>query len=454
MNALRNRNETGDAPVMSLGRRVGGRIAVVIAGVLIVVVSVMLAVVAFLGTAVGAPNKVAMYGVAIVVGIAVASGLSWIVFRWTRRRRAQGTGWGRRTLTSSIVTGVTALVLVATTAVLAAPNDTSHAFPAPDDVVGSAKTQHVDLSTGSRIAWWKTEAKTKSGKPPIIVLHGGPGQYQGGTMGIVEKLAQDQGVDAYYFDQVGAGFSGLLPADEYSMQRLLDDLDAFRKEVVKSDKISLVGHSFGGFYAEAYASSHPELIDKVALLAPLSYSSGLSEEEEAKIPSAPVGDSPPFDPSVVSPVILVKISIASKLQKINPFASEAFMSQEEQMSALGSLSGDKSRANAIATIAVNDTAWPIFEDVLADVTKTALPTLIVRPEFDGINWSALRRYRDVNPNATMVFAPGLAHLDVDADDLAVYNPLRAFFAGEDLRKSDFPVYDGEEDPHFFYENKK
>lgn len=454
VNALRNRNETGDAPVMSLGRRIGGRIAVVIAAVLIVVLSLMVAVLAFLGTAVGAPNKVAMYAVAIVVGIVVAYGLSLIVFRWTRRRRAQGAGWGRRTLTSSIVTGVTALVLVATTAVLATPSDTSDAFPEGDRTVGSAPTQHVDLSTGSPIAWWKTEAKTKSGKPPIVFVHGGPGYFVGGAEPLIEKLALAEGRDAYYFDQVGAGYSGLIPADQYSLQRLLDDLDAFRTEVVKSDEIALIGHSFGGFYAEAYAADHPEAVEKVALLAPLGYGSGLSEAEDAKIETAPVPESDQLDTSGVDSLTLTKMTLAGLLQKISPSASEAFMSQEEQMDGFAAIFGDAVGTNRIANSVINRDAEGVIEEVLKGVTETALPTLVVRPEFDYIHWSASRRYRDLNPNATMVFAPDLTHGDINIKDDAVYNPLRAFFADEDLRKSDLPVYDGEEDPHFFYENKK
>ena len=52
-----------------------------------------------------------------------------------------------------------------------------------------------------------------------------------------------------------------------TLDLMVEDLEALRKEL-KQETLTLLGHSWGGFLAMAYASAHPRQIDRMVLIAP------------------------------------------------------------------------------------------------------------------------------------------------------------------------------------------
>ena len=70
------------------------------------------------------------------------------------------------------------------------------------------------------------------------------------------ELARD-GFHVYIYDMVGRGRSARLadPRD-YTLERDVSDLEAIRKEI-GAERVVLIGHSYGGTLAAAYAASHP-----------------------------------------------------------------------------------------------------------------------------------------------------------------------------------------------------
>ena len=434
---------TGVMYERSTGRKVLGAIGVIGAIALSLLIGVAVAVIVFMAVAVVLPERVAMYAGSVLAGVAVAYGVSLALLAGTRRRRVRGASWSRRTATSDGTAGITAAVLGVAVITLSIPlHSGAQSLDAPE------ATQYAELSTGSRVAWWKTEAASDSGQPPIVFLHGGPGYCVCGSMELFDRLAAEEGRDVYYFDQPGAGFSDMLPADQYSIARLLDDLEAFRSEVVEEETIALLGHSFGGFYAEAYASAHPQSVEKIALVAPGGYSrGGLSEEEVDEMPAPPAQPEDDFGAHSTAGVLAeVKMLVAALLMDVSPQAAVAFMPQREILDVSATMLGTTAGMNVLANVLVTSSSEAIADAVLDHVAETAIPTLIVRPEFDYVPWVEPRSYRDANPNAVVVFAPKAAHQSVDREDEVVYEPVRAFFAGEAAAE----VYTGEEDPYFFY----
>lgn len=148
----------------------------------------------------------------------------------------------------------------------------SIALPASYDVAVKKErdsTKYWDLQTGSRIAYtFLTSNSPNKYRYPLIYLHGGPGA------GITEKEIEtyrqlsEKGYDVYLYDQVGCGLSERLSnANEYSAERHLADLAEIVKSV-SSDKVVLVGQSWGSILAVSFLAKNLELVHKLVITAP------------------------------------------------------------------------------------------------------------------------------------------------------------------------------------------
>lgn len=98
---------------------------------------------------------------------------------------------------------------------------------------------------------------------PLVVLHGGPGLSQDYLLPQMAKLAENNLV--IFYDQMGCGKStGEINNETISINSYVNDLEAIRKSL-GFEKISLLGHSWGGFVCAQYAISHAECVDKLIL---------------------------------------------------------------------------------------------------------------------------------------------------------------------------------------------
>ncbi len=129
-------------------------------------------------------------------------------------------------------------------------------------------TQYWKLNTGSKIAYTYIKSKVDSIKSTIIYLHGGPGGYIDDlNINVFEEVSKN-GYDIYLYDQIGCGLSERLEnPKEYTVQRHSDDLNEIIKEI-KSNNITLIGQSWGGFLASYYVAYHPKSINQLILTSP------------------------------------------------------------------------------------------------------------------------------------------------------------------------------------------
>lgn len=131
-----------------------------------------------------------------------------------------------------------------------------------------ANTQYWDLSTGSRIAYYKQAADSLSQAYPIIYLHGGPGGQILDTH--IQSLAflSEQGYDVYFYDQIGSGQSARLEdISEYTVARHAEDLKAII-ERIGAEKVILLGHSWGCLLAINFVQNWPERVARMILEGP------------------------------------------------------------------------------------------------------------------------------------------------------------------------------------------
>ena len=100
---------------------------------------------------------------------------------------------------------------------------------------------------------------------PIVLLAGGPGFSPDYLRPVAETLSKHYA--AVLFHQRGTGKSMLEKYDGsvMALKNLVADLDALRREL-KQEKLTLVGHSFGGILSMMYAREHPDRIRALALI--------------------------------------------------------------------------------------------------------------------------------------------------------------------------------------------
>jgi proline iminopeptidase len=118
----------------------------------------------------------------------------------------------------------------------------------------------IEIDGGHKV-WTK---RVGLGKTKVLLLHGGPGATHA-YLECFEKFLPQAGIEFYYYDQLGCGFSD--KPNDTSLWKL----DRFREEVeqVRSklglENFILYGHSFGAMLAIEYALKYGATLKKLVL---------------------------------------------------------------------------------------------------------------------------------------------------------------------------------------------
>ena len=99
----------------------------------------------------------------------------------------------------------------------------------------------------------------------VIVLHGGWGAEHSYLVPALQPLFDDYHFT--FFDQRGS-LRSPAPVSTVSLQRFVKDLDELRQEL-GLEKVTLLSHSMGSFFAYAYLKKHPEHVRGLALVSPV-----------------------------------------------------------------------------------------------------------------------------------------------------------------------------------------
>lgn len=133
------------------------------------------------------------------------------------------------------------------------------------------KTVELDASLPAiEINGTKLHAETfgDSSKPMVVILHGGPGSDYRYMLNC--KAFADNGYYVVFYDQRGSGLSKRESKASYSIQIMLDDLTAViaHYRTSATQKIFLLGHSWGAILATAYVNKYPASIRGLILAEP------------------------------------------------------------------------------------------------------------------------------------------------------------------------------------------
>jgi proline iminopeptidase len=129
-------------------------------------------------------------------------------------------------------------------------------------------TQYWKMADGSTIGYTVISKRMDKKPYPVLFLHGGPGAHI--TDAHIEALRPiaDLGYRVYLYDQTGSGHSDRLSdISQYSVQRHMDDIKAIMQKL-KTQKVILIGQSWGAVLATMFAAEHPDLVHAMVLTSP------------------------------------------------------------------------------------------------------------------------------------------------------------------------------------------
>ena len=87
-----------------------------------------------------------------------------------------------------------------------------------------------------------------------IYVHGGPGMWSDSFENLKGNRLETH-LKMVYYDQRGSGRSGASATNDYSVNRMVEDIEDIRKKL-GADKVYLMAHSFGGIIATSYAAKY------------------------------------------------------------------------------------------------------------------------------------------------------------------------------------------------------
>lgn len=100
---------------------------------------------------------------------------------------------------------------------------------------------------------------------PVVMLAGGPGFSPGYLEPVAQELKGKYKVILFHQRGTGASKMETVTFETHALKTLVADLEALRREL-KVERLTLVGHSFGGILSMMYAAEHPDRVNALALI--------------------------------------------------------------------------------------------------------------------------------------------------------------------------------------------
>lgn len=313
-------------------------------------------------------------------------------------------------------------------------------------------TKYWSLDSGSRIAYWNYQATKSKKKYPIIYVHGGPGAHVRNMDRTFFKEFTKEGYDVYLYDQPGGGFSDYLDITEYSMTRFVNDLDSIRR-IIKTEKVILVGQSFGARICSMYALEYEEHVEQIiyvgaAGLKKKSIKDNIKDKkqfEKSEIIFANTKDTE-FKPTLKEGIRFVFSILMCKLGG-HKIVSQFITQKEITEYGTRMIPDAIARAyhikykdkvptitsggiNTIVNVLMHNDYDKISNKLISQLKGSKIKVLILRSSYDYVPWEDTKHYKEIFINHSLVHIEESGHIAWSINEKVTFDSILHFLKGE------------------------
>jgi proline iminopeptidase len=293
-----------------------------------------------------------------------------------------------------------------------------------------AATGYVGGAGGTRL-FYRVDG---GGPDTIVVLHGGPGFNLEGIRPDLTPLARHHAL--IYFDQRGGGRSEMPDALQLTAGAMIEDVEALRR-AYRLDRLTLLGHSWGGGLAVLYAAHYPGRVRRLILVSPI-----------------PPRWKPYMDQSIATQALRhdsaesARLALLDSMQAIAPDPQQVCREMARIMvrgftatpEAARRVRGDVCAGtpeNIRAMAVVNGRIWQSLVngpppegdyDWRPLAARVSAPTLVVHGEADPFPLAGSEEWVQALPAARLVVVPGAGHFPHAERPELFFPPVEEFLA--------------------------
>ena len=260
--------------------------------------------------------------------------------------------------------------------------------------------------------WYRVVGDLKSGKTPIMVLHGGPGAGHNYCEPIADLIAQT-GRAAVLYDQIGCGNSTHLPnapKEFWTPELFMEELVLLTKHLGISDNYAIVGQSWGGMLGMQFAITQPAGLKAIVIAdSPASMEVWVSEANKLRKQLPPEVEATLLkheaaetteDPEYVA---AVDVFYARHLCRIPqpPYVVASFEQLTADPTVYHTMNGP-SEFHVIGSLKT----W----DIRKDLGKISIPTLLVSGQYDEATPAMVEEINKLIPGSKWELFPESSHM--------------------------------------------
>ncbi len=280
--------------------------------------------------------------------------------------------------------------------------------------------------------WYRFTGDLKSGKLPLVVVHGGPGVTHDYLENFDELAANGRPV--IHYDQIGNGNSTHLPnkgAEFWTIDFFLGELGALLDHLGIGERYALLGHSWGGMLGAEHAVRRPAGL-KALVLADTHAAMDLwvagTREHKAGLPAA---ERDALDRHEAAGTIDDPEYLAATMEYYSrhlcrvPFPPElmrSFAWLERDPTVYGIMNGPN-EFHVVGTLR----GWSI----VGRLGRIAAPTLVYRGAHDGATAECVQPFFDRVPDVEGWVFPDTSHMPHIEEKTACLDVVGRFLARHD-----------------------